>query len=67
MAVSGLISLLILVVFLVLVCIVAKWFIDYMQFPHPIGLVMLVLVGLLCLLLFLQAALGGGLPTLRWR
>ena len=64
----NLISLLILVIVLVLVAMVAKWFIDYMQIPAPISHMALVLVGLLCLLVLLQAVFGGGtivLPRLR--
>lgn len=50
-----LVQLLILLIVLVLVCVIAKWFVSYMQIPHPISLVILVVVGLLCLLVFLNA------------
>ena len=58
----NLVGLLILVIVLVLICIVAKWFVDYMSIPHPISTIILVVVGLLCLIIFLQqmGLLSGG-------
>jgi hypothetical protein len=50
-----LVELLILVIVLVGVCIVAKWFVGYMGVPHPISWVVLAVVGLLCLIVLLNA------------
>lgn len=63
-----LIDLLVLVVVLVLICIVTKWFVGYMGVPHPISLIITVAVGLICLLVFLNAAgvMGHG-PVIRFR
>jgi len=64
----NLVSLLILVIFLVLICIVAKWFVSYMEVPYPISMIIVVAVGLLCLLLFLnQTGLLSNGPVLHLR
>ena len=63
-----LIDLLILVIVLVGVCILTKWFVGYMGVPHPVSLIITVVVGLVCLLAFLNAVglLGHG-PVVRFR
>ena len=62
------IDLLILVIVLVGVCILTKWFVGYMGVPHPVSLIITVVVGLVCLLAFLNAVglLGHG-PIVRFR
>lgn len=56
------IDLLILIIILAVIVVVAVWLIDVMGLPHPINMVLKVLVGLLALLFLLQrSGLGSGL------
>jgi hypothetical protein len=62
-----LISLIILVAVLIGICIVTKWFVGYMAVPDPLSWIILCVVGLVCLLAFLNAVglIGHG-PVVRF-
>lgn len=65
LSVAYLLKVLILAVVLIVICIVAKWFVDYMQVPHPINWLITLVIGLICLLIFLdQVGLFRGLDKL---
>jgi F0F1-type ATP synthase assembly protein I len=54
MPIAWIVELCIVAIVLICICIVVKWFVEYMQVPAPINMIILLLVGLLCLLVFLN-------------
>jgi hypothetical protein len=62
----GLISFLIMLALLVGLCLAARWFIGYMGVPHPVSMILTIIVGLICLAAMLsQLGLISGGPVFR--
>jgi hypothetical protein len=63
------VNLLVTVFVIVVVCVGAKYLVDYMEFPPPLRLIVLAFVGLVCLLALLYALglIGSGGTVLHWK
>jgi hypothetical protein len=61
--------LLVVVFIIVVVCVGAKYLVDYMEFPPPLRLIVLAFVGLVCLLVLLNALglIGSGGLVFQWK